>query len=942
MRALKRFVILSSIICVIIVAAHAQFSYSMNNKRNHPELKWQVYHTEHFGIVYHQGLETLAPITGSCAEQVYEDLSVSLDVRFKERYYIFISDMDDISNGATVPFGYFFIWVNPSEYPKHFTGTDGWLRKVVAHEMVHALLMEKTKDWTSAILPISPGMIPRDVHEGMAQLYSGELWGTMRGDKYMTFAVRDDNFSETGDFIDNGGLLYGKGFSRIRMLKSRFTDKEIASIFEHRTKLKTFSFDTAFKDVVGESYSDFNKQWLKDMNVYYNWREGLAEPTRTLGEKKHEISSTFVFSMKRVPASDAYVFTAIHTMDEPAKSLYLQYGDKMPLKIAESGILDNFTVSPAGEMIVFARSRYGNNASIVSDLYSYDIKKGKETRLTDSQRVSEPMFIDTKTLAVVKNDGSASNVYLLSIADSSLKKLTNFTEEMRIYDLMLSPDGTTLYAAYFNADKQAYGLGMLSLTSGEWLYLTDEKTPVRNPVVTKDGTALIYTSHEQDVQNLFELTIQSGEKRRITNHTGSILPVAWDDSGKLLCITQQTRGKNDIITVNTNRVPVLFSGNIKAEYSDWRFVTPDHEIVYDPQRTVPGTYMGKYNAFKHMFNFGIVPMPGYADTKFMPGVMTMWSDMLSRHHFSATLIPSLSDIAATRFSVSYTNRTLPFTTDLSLSSTENALTYAGTTLFEHHTKADIEFSIPYNAGRSFYSNHLFSVGYIYDEYTVLNRSDFYEKDAIVEGELGEPDSATEAGVVVSWKYTFLRPHRYAPADARGVKLTYIVQDEVFGSDAYNQRAYGELYYLLPVVNSSLYFYGSAMLEAKPPAEQKRFGVNDRFYFNPGVFFSDTGNRKMYVRGGEKAINGSRLLFNTLEWRIPLLGAISGHAFVESAAAWDGDFPGWDTIDLTSVYGFEANYVFMGQFFIGGGIAWDARHPGKEPNAFWVIRKTLPF
>ncbi len=942
MRAIKRFVMLISVILVIIVTAGAQFSYSMNNKRNHPELKWQVYHTENFGIVYHQGLETLAPITGSCAEQVYEDLSISLNIRFKERYFIFISDMDDISNGATVPFGYFFIWVNPSEYPKHFTGTDGWLRKVVAHEMVHALLMEKTKDWTSAILPISPGMIPRDVHEGMAQLYSGEPWGTMRGDKYMTFAVRDDNFSESGAFIDNGGLLYGKGFSRIRMLKSRFTDAEIASIFEHRTKLKTFSFDTAFKEVVGESYSDFNKQWLKDMNVYYNWREGLAEPTRTLGELKREITSAFIFNMKRIPASDAYVFTAIHTMDEPAKSLFIQYGDNKPIKIAESGILDNFSVNRNGTSVAFARNHYADNASIVSDVYLYDIKSGKERQLTDSERVSEPIFIDTNTLAVVKNDGAASNLYTLSLADLKLTKLTAFTEEMRIYDLTLSGDGKTLYVAYFNAKKQAYGLGMFSFESAEWMYLTEEKTPVRNPIVTNDGTALIYTSHEHDVQNLFEFTIQSGEKRRITNHTGSILPVAWDDSGKLLCITQQTRGKNDIITVNTNRVPVLFSGSIKAEYSDWRFVTPDHEVVYDPQRTVPGKITGKYNPFKHMFNIGVVPMPGYADTKFMPGVLTMWSDMLSRHQFSATLIPSLSNIAATRYSVSYTNRTLPFTTDVALSSTESALTYADTTLFEHHTKASIEFSIPYNAGRSFYSNHLFSVGYIYDEYTVLNRSDFYENDAIVAGNMGEPDSATEAGLVFSWKYTFLRPHRYAPADAHGLELTYIIQDDIFGSDGYNQSAYGELYYLMPVVNSSLYFYGSAMLEAKPPAEQKRFGVNDRFYFNPGVFFSDAGNRKMYVRGGKQSINGSRLLFNTLEWRIPLLGAISGHAFFESAAAWDGDFPGWGKVEQTAVYGLEANYVLMGQFYIGGGMAWDARHPGEEPNAFWVIRKTLPF
>lgn len=225
---------------------------------------------------------------------------------------------------------------------------------------------------------------------------------------------------------------------------------------------------------------------------------------------------------------------------------------------------------------------------------------------------------------------------------------------------------------------------------------------------------------------------------------------------------------------------------------------------------------------------------------------------------------------------------------------------------------------------------------------MLNRKDFLTNDAIQSGDYGEPDGATEAGIGVSWKYTFLQPFRYFPADARGVRATYVLHDTFLGADKYNQKAYGEAYYLLPIVNSSLYAYSAAMITARSPAAQKQFGINDRFYFNPKVFFSDFGTMKMYVRGGEKAISGSRLLFQTLEWRIPLMGAISGHAFFESAAAWDGDFPGWKTVDLTSVYGFEANYALMGQFYIGGGMAWDARHPGKEPNAFWVIRKTLPF
>ncbi len=946
MHSYLRYVFIVFLLLFFASEVFAQFSYTMFNKRNHSELDWQIYRTENFDIVFHQRLESMAPIAGSCAEQIYKDLSVSLNVRFKERYSIFISDMDDISNGATVPFGYFFIWVNPGDYAKYFTGTDGWLRKVIAHEMVHALVMEKTRDWTSNILPISPGGVPGEVHEGMAQLYSGEPWGVMRGDSFMTLAVRDDNFSDSNDRIDNGGLLYGKGFSRIRLLKQRYSDKEIAQIFEYRNSFGAFSFEGGFKHVTGESYGDFCDDWLKDMNVYYNWREGLSERTSSVGTVRSELTDRYTFFIKELINTQGYVYTAIRDMDEPAKALYIFNAvTKKSTMIAESGILDNFSIDPAGKKIVFSRLHYGEHASIVPDIYEYEIATGNETQLTESLRASEPLFITDEILVFTKNDGVATNFYSMTLTDKTIRRLTDFNEEMRVYDLSLSRDKNFVFAAYFNAVKKSYGIGKLTIADGTWIYLTTDTVQSRYPLESQNGKSIVYTSYENDVKNLFSFDIESGEKNKITNQSGLLIATDTTRDGQLLCIAQDEREKTVVMTIDPKRVPELYAGTIKPYYSDWRFSKPDHEITYDPTVAVSGEFIGSYKALTHIFNVGIIPFPGYADTKLMPGVMTAWSDMLSKHLLMASIWPDFGDFDTVRYSLAYTNATTPLIITASYGATESSATYADTTLFELHRRADLVFALPWNAGKSFYANHEFSLGFIYDDYSVMNPSEFTisNNPMIHDGANVPPVSATESGIFISWKHTYLQPYKDIPHNSRGIRLTYMLQEPSLGSDKHNQRARGELFYVLPFNGTAMYAYGSFQFESGTFAPQKKFGINDKYYFNTtDLLSSPLFEDKAYVRGATKYIEGTRLLYHTVEWRVPLLQGISGQVFAEAAAAWDNEFPGFEETYVSATYGVELNFAVMGQVYISTGFAWDVYHPGEEPVEYWSIRKILPF
>ena len=84
-------------------------TFSLVNQRNHPELYWSVYETKNFRIIFSNGLEKIAEEAGLSAERIYRVHKMNLGLSFKKKYSVFISDVDDIANKATMPFGYFFV-----------------------------------------------------------------------------------------------------------------------------------------------------------------------------------------------------------------------------------------------------------------------------------------------------------------------------------------------------------------------------------------------------------------------------------------------------------------------------------------------------------------------------------------------------------------------------------------------------------------------------------------------------------------------------------------------------------------------------------------------------------------------------------------------------------------------------------------------------------------
>ncbi|HZK77144.1 MAG TPA: hypothetical protein VFD13_09565, partial [Candidatus Kapabacteria bacterium] len=65
---------------------------------NHPELNWKEFETDHFVLVYHQGLDSIVRLAAPIAEEVYRVVTTNLETPLPGKIRIYFSDNDEERN----------------------------------------------------------------------------------------------------------------------------------------------------------------------------------------------------------------------------------------------------------------------------------------------------------------------------------------------------------------------------------------------------------------------------------------------------------------------------------------------------------------------------------------------------------------------------------------------------------------------------------------------------------------------------------------------------------------------------------------------------------------------------------------------------------------------------------------------------------------------------
>jgi hypothetical protein len=907
------------LLLVITVDLSAQGFNSLNG-RNHPYLNWQVAETEHFRIIYPDRISNIIPQASAIAEESYAALSANLEVEVSKKIRIYLSDEDEIVNGFANPIGkgYTMIWVNLNDYAETWTGSDKWLRKVIAHELGHIFHFKAVWSDFGLLNYVIADPLPRHWTEGLAQ-YQTEYWDSQRGDRWLRKAIFDSRpgFND-GQSIENGRLMYAVGNSQLRFFTEKYGDSTLVNLLSHRDDflgMEYHDFNSAFDDAVEGGYQSFYEDWRKHMNIYYNTLASQMERTDSLDTEPISLPGQFYYDVAVSPDGSQLAVLSLQSLARPVRSLHIIQNDSTQnsRKIAEGSINSDLAWSSDGSVLYYSRTVRGVNSSLLNDIFSLDVESGKEERLTQSRRAKYPIQGPLKnTIAYIVNEDGSGNLFQLDLETGEEVRITNYRSDIQvIHPLWVISDQSWLIHKFDENGNR--NMVLVDPLSGDETVLDQNDTDNRNFVLSPDGSKMAYTSLRDEVPNVFVFDFETNEERRVTNlFTGGEVygwtsPVDTLETEKLLIKASETKRRDQVYWVDPDRDVFLGDDRVPEVYSSWRLkqapnmissgIEPDESLIVDRY---------KYRPIQNLTHASTIILPYYGDSRNwgLFGV-TGFTEPLGKHLFAATGNISLGNLEYSYGVLSYiNNKFYPSITTSIYKTPGSAFFYGDKFLVEELIGGQITVNIPVDRFEAPYQD-----GSVYTRLRHVLIHPF-DRDAFTGSfQVPTPEQARQTDLTVGFQIKKQRPWRdnvIHPLDGWGVRGLLTGAEKILGSEVRFATADLSAYKVLhPIGMHRIYLYGRYQQQWGSPLLQNYIGFSrlDNIHLSlPGEVPFELFNQAERVRGYREFIAGDRVAFGRIEYRIPFLpslnttilgllnfGSTSISMFSDAGVVWNARF-----------------------------------------------------
>ena len=969
---MKRLSIILLFVSAVAVDAYGQ-GFRAFSGRNHPELEWHVAATPHFRIMYPAHLAGIEAQAASIAEASYDALARNLGVEFDRPIRIYLTDEDEIANGFAVPIGNGFtnIWVNVNEVAEGWTGPEGWLRKVIAHELAHIFHFRAVRSPIGLLQHVLADPLPSFWTEGLAQ-YLTETWDSERGDRWLRMAVLDDQLSYTdGRSIWSGRLRYAIGNSQVRFFAEQYGDSTLAALHQHRRPAlfgltRVHDFQVAFRETTGSSHREFFDRWRRHVNVYYNTMAGQMENTDSLGVDHLSLPGQYIDAVSYSPDTSNVAVLSLQSLTRPVRRLIVIDKETNRRRVvAEGSLTGPIAWSQDGRRLALTRMRHGNQGSLVNDLVMVDAESGGERLLTRSRRASAPDFNPaTGELAFVAMDGETANVFVFE--GDGERRLTDYDGDVQISSIRWSPDGSRLAIAVFD-DVGRRDIHLYDAEDGGIAALIRTGDDNRDPAWSHDGRQLAFTTFRDDVPNVFVRDLESGADRRVTHLVEGARLHDWlpPDSafadGRLVVVSNETRRHDRAYAFDAARTIADDSVDVPDDYVGWTTHRPPSEVptlVAPDSSLIVGRW--RYDSWSNITHTLSLALPYYAGSgRWGLAGITTWTEPLGKHAIAGFGILTADDPSNSWFNVSYVNNQLRPTVTLSAYRLPATLRgYGETVLAERYTGGDVVMSLPVDWWQRPFTNTRISARVRFAHIEPIDL-----RDAEFAADLPTPEAGRQLDARLEFTRRMTRPYRYNvihPLDGRGIRLRLTAAAPWLGAESRFVEGDAAGFVVLPsLALHRLFLYGRAQARAGSVLPQDYIGLtryDDVLLSLPGADVIELGGRER-VRGYRQAAVGDRLLFGSAEYRLPLLpdlqtrvlglvslGAVTGAFFVDGALVWTGDDFG-SAIRRTGAGAELKNALRIGGLELGHaiGFAQPIEHVGSrdEYEIYYRVRAALP-
>ena len=890
-----RFTVL--LICIVISSVEAYSQTFFLDDRNHPGLGWMVSETEHFKIIYPSHLDGIQDQAAPIAEQTYTALSRNLDMELDKKIRIYLSDHDEIANGFAVPLGnpYTNIWVNVNEYAVIWTGEAKWLRKVISHELAHIFHFETVRSSISPFDNLIANPLPRTWTEGLAE-YQTELWDARRGDRWLRVAAFEDRLNyNDGQSAWNGTLMYALGNSQVRYFAEQYGDSTLATMLKHRTQVlfgiaQAHDFDAAMRSTIGKSYDEFNEEWEKHIGVYYNTMAGRMDRVDSLEATQKSLPATWIQDIKYSPDTTQIAVLGLASLERPINGIFTVSNDsaRQTRAIALGSINSPFSWHPDGDRIVYSRTSRGSGGAIVNDLYVAEFPSGQRNRLTRDKRARSPVYSPAgDRLAYIQSRDGTDNVRVIDLETEEENHATDFPVDTQLLSIQWHPADEQILISRFSEDRRR-DIVLLNLENRDLTQLTDGLHDDRFPVWNADGSAIAYTSLRDQVENVFTLSLDNpGQPQRVTNLFHGAYVRDWikadtvHEHGRFVIQSTETKRGDAAYVIDASTQRQTQELHIPETYAKWTTHRPRDEIA---KSVAPAPHLVQnqypYRSLKNLTHGLTLATPYYAGNllgEFEYGIAagTVWIEPIGKHMLLAGGGISFTDVLdKSFFFLSYTNNQFRPTLRFNFYKRKpSAGTYGLNLLLQERDGADITITQAFDWFDAPYISSDIQLRARFTQRRVYNQADFLD----IPPELPEPREGKQADLRFTYTIKRQLPSRsnvIQQLEGWGLRLRMAgaVPGPFTDSSYFRPDLAG--YSILPGPGRSrFYVYIRALGMYGDPFPQDFIGFTRSDYITVpfedplGLFVLPENER---VRGYRDFLIGDRLLFGTLEYRVPFI------------------------------------------------------------------------
>jgi len=958
--------------------------------RYNPGLNWQVLESPHFSVYFSvtQNNEQLAQMVADIAEEAYYQVNAQLGSPDKHHHLqkiaIIMEDFSDYALGFASSFPHRVIRLSlTAPTAKSFDMKfKSWLKMVITHEYTHMAHFEMTSGPTTALRALfgqilAPNALqPIWSIEGLAVYNETKFTTGGRGidsryDMYLRMAALEDQFN-TLDQINgyyltswpDGTAPYIYGQSLIHFIAQKYGEDKVIALSEIFCEYPYLGFNYAVKRTIGLNLKELYQNWKDSLKEKYQLQEQKILSKKNLTPSQQLTEYNYWVDYPRwisTPAPDGddgdkiavrvstpHSYPSIQIVDPLSPSFPLtprsakNRTEIQPLIKRIYGRDSSFSISPDSSKIIYAKLDDYEQFYKFYDLYLFNLKTEKETRLSEGLRARDPSWspdpdLNNPQIVAVINQSGTNNLALINLQspNSSINEnqqhiyklttkedivyLTDFRDGTQLFQPSWSPDGDMIaLSAWCQGYQDIYILNIdpdnLSTNNidNSTLQPIFCDTPIDlSPCWSPDSKFLFFSSDRTGVYNIFAFFLPDKKLYQVTNVLGGAFqPAISPDGTQLAFISYHTTGYElHLMEVNFDK------------WTETEYVEPSTNL--DRKQQTPHQQTDQLKNLTNSSKSNYPVHPYYPFTSFWPPTYWIPAAQLTENDLGIGFSTELKDVLGFHslpLSITYgiLNNSLSYNFDyynygrlpilnlyLSGSAALAPQTQTPTSWWEEG-KTGINIYFPLEGQTTFTTNsrsyrQIFSLGYQYEKSSAADTNDT---------DTSSPSDADPQKITsLKFEYSYSDAEKYgfsiSPELGNSFSLTYEHADKALGGDyTFNKLIFdGRKFIPLPSFHQVLAFrlvagFGSSnLIDLDLDAKKFKLGGN---YSADNL--SNTDTNTFSLRGYKPAaFEGNNLLLTSFEYRFPLanieqslklgslsifLERLSGAFFIDIGNAWE--------------------------------------------------------